>query len=107
MTAKTDYYRSALSREEANRILLAKVSAMPFSNDSNRSNTIRSAKVLQRRTRMNLGQLANAKRNVWQTHMAVLDRDFEKLESTLEKLGSKPATDPGRKSIDMSQTYSN
>ena len=107
MTAKTDYYRSALCREESNRILLAKVSAMPFSNDSNRSKTIRSARVLQQRTRVNLGQLANAKRNVWQTHMAVLDRDFEKLERTLEKLRTKHVIGPGQKSVDVSQTSCN
>ena len=86
MTTKTDYYRSALSRAEANRILLAKASAIPITNDSKRSKMIRSAKVLQKRTRINLGQMANAKQNAWLTHMTALDRNLKKLEDTLDKL---------------------
>ena len=107
MTSRANYFRLALSRAESNKILLAKVSVIPCSNDSKRSKMLHAAKVLQCRTQMNLGELVNAKQDEWLAHMSALDRDFKKFENTLEKLWTKPLNSHSENSSHTSRRSGN
>lgn len=90
MTARADYFRRALSRAESNRILLGKVSAIPFSNDKDRMKIIQSAKEMQSRIQMSLAQLAIEKPKSWMTSIQALGCDLDTLEDTLEKIWLSP-----------------
>lgn len=90
MTARTEYFRNALSRADGNRVLLSKLSAIPLSNGRDRKETIDSAKDMQSHIQMNLAKLVITKPKTWKSHVAAIDRDFELLEDTLEKLWANP-----------------
>lgn len=107
MNARTDYFRNALSRAEANRVLLSKLAAIPLSNDRDRLHAISSAKDMQSNIQMNLARLAITKQKSWQTHIAVIDRDFEKLEDTLQKLWANTLDRRSRKSARVDHAIGN
>ncbi len=107
MTSRTDYFRCALSRAEGNRDLLSKVSAIPLSNNRNRTSIIHSAKEMQSVIQLNLAKLAITKPKSWKTHVAAIDRDFTMLEDTLEKLWTKPLSCHNLDSFHVDHTSGN
>ena len=107
MAANADYFQSALSRAESNRILLTKVSAIPFSNNRDRTKIIESAREVQSRIQSNLAQLAIEKPKSWRPAIKALDGDFILLEYTLESLWSSPLSSHLRDSTHINRPPDN